>query len=162
MRLDDAYFMAAAAEPALPFDARVIRASGMTVRFWRDSDRINVIMAAPTTGWMCVGFSQSGSLSGSRLVMARLHAGQVDVEEHIATPPTHKKRTGGTPSWAVGGLVEHGHTIIAARVPLDPRDPNRPQDVLTPGRRLTMVLAYSQRAGFYEQSAMRQVVETRV
>jgi hypothetical protein len=69
-----------------------VQGASVTFRWTVQGELLHAEMSAPTTGWVCVGLSDSPGLWGSLLVMGAVRDGQAHVEEHVARPPAHPRR----------------------------------------------------------------------
>ena len=89
---------------------------------------IDIKLAAPTTGWVSVGFNpETGrTMKGANLIIGLVRAGKAEVVDHYGTmKDKHKdddKIGGQTNISNVSGSEENGTTQVAFTIPLDSAD----------------------------------------
>lgn len=123
-------------------------------------ERLEVRLAAPTSGWVLVGFNDREGLDGARLFFARVRDGQVQAEAHRTDfrfpAPFHQRitRHGGMEDFrALRGQQEGGMTRVAFSVPLVPK--GRAHIALASGASIHVILAWSVSDDFDHHSRMR-------
>lgn len=160
---------AASALPSLTFlrpiqanaqGSNMIKSAGVTFEWHHVNNRLVARLAAPTSGWIAVGFNSQPGLRHTRFVIADVTARVIRVEEHLALVPTHPEITtlGLTPAISdTRGAVNNGvsqlwfsmaHTI-----------PGPPPLNLSPGRISHLMLAWSRDPDFDHHSAWRRHFE---
>ena len=91
-------------------------------------DSIDIKLAAPTKGWVSIGFNpETGrTMKGANLILGLVKAGKAEVIDHYGTmKDKHKdddKIGGQTNISNVSGSEENGTTQIAFSIPLDSAD----------------------------------------
>ena len=108
-------------------------------------DEIIFTMAAPTTGWVSIGFNPSQRMRDAAFVIGYIdNNGDVQIREDYGTGNTSHASDislGGTEDVRVlSGTTEEGKTVITFALPLDSGDSY--DVVFTPGETYTMLLAY--------------------
>lgn len=130
-------------------------AGGASATWWfADGAPLVVLMEAPSTGWVAVGFNDAPTLDGSRLVMAAVVGDTAVAEEHHARPPEHPRQRALTVrAFEEGG----GLTRVLVEVPVDGVVPGTLR--LAPGVRCGLTLAWSVADDFTHHSRWRGLVE---
>lgn len=124
-------------------------------------DRLAVRLAAPTTGWVLVGFNDRPGLDGARLFFTRVRAGRVEAEAHRTDfrfpAPFHQRIAahGGVEDFRdLAGEIRDGVTRTRFTVPLVPNGARHVP--LSPGKRVYVILAWSVSDDFDHHSRMRE------
>lgn len=141
--------------------AKSITNKRMAMRWGFHRDRLFIEMAAPTMGWVAVGFNMRRQLSGSLLIMgAVLSTGIVHVEDHaILRVGEHQSRSAlGEASLLAnvsGSQARRGraHTQIQFSLPTSSND--NYMLLLTRGMDYHLIMAYSVETDFQHHSRVR-------
>ena len=134
-----------------------IKKNNMQVSWHYQSNRIFFKMAAPTGGWVTIGFNTSAGTTGAYLLMGHVVKGKVEVVEHYTKSPGNYKpitKFGATAHVKdVQGEQNGEHTIIEFSLPVIAN--SKYQRDLTEGLEYIMLIAYSQEDDFQHHSIMR-------
>lgn len=119
---------------------------GMSMQWKIENSTIEIILTAPTTGWVAVGFDPINAMRGANFILAYVKNGQVFVADHFGTElieHASDESLGGTSDvTALGGSETGGTTEISLSIPLDSGDEyDRP---LAKGREHTILLAFGE------------------
>jgi hypothetical protein len=113
---------------------------------WKvDGEILDVIISAPTTGWVSVGFDPTNRMKDANYIMAYVDSsGQGVIEDHFGTNPTAHQSDislGGTQDLElVSASQSGGSTTVNVRLPLVTNDEfDRP---LTPGQTYVVIWAF--------------------
>ncbi len=119
-------------------------AGGVDVQWRVDGDMLEVQMAAPTTGWVSVGFDPSQMMADANMVIGYVEDGEVIIADDYGTGATsHDRDTnlGGTDDvTVVDGREVDGTTIIRFTIPLDSGD--EMDKALAPGNTYTALASH--------------------
>jgi cytochrome c oxidase subunit 2 len=136
-----------AAVPTTPqFDAAQLFEIDEKMNFkWRvEGDQLNIILSAPTAGWVAVGFNPEQAMKGANFILGAVVEGQVLMSDHFGSGYTkhEEDRTlGGQANVTnVHGREESGVTEIGFSIPLDSGDA---MDGSIASGDNTLLLAYS-------------------
>jgi hypothetical protein len=135
-----------------------VEEGGMSVDWSMGADSVELRLAAPTTGWLAVGFNDRPTLDGTRLFMVRVVDGKGEVEEHLADPPNHAPRD---PAHAAGSAkvlsasVVEGATTATIRV----AHSDFGGVEIGPGGTYHLTIAWSRSGDWQHHSAFRSAVE---
>jgi hypothetical protein len=138
-----------------------IEKNGMTVEWeWQDESLL-MRLAAPTGGWLAVGFNLSNELSGTNLIMAAVAESKVRLSDRfIVAPGDHRSMAdmGGIDGLVLmAGSEKDGQTSVLFRVPSAASDQFHFN--LSPGKRFHLLMAYSLEDDFMHHSVMRTSIE---
>ncbi len=111
----------------IPAGFRVERSGPFTLAWRVAGEQIEVIMAAPTSGWVAVGFGPSSGMRGANIIIGFVDdAGNAVVEDHVGHRRTaHRLDTrhgGRTNVTLLDGSESEAGTRIRFRMPLDSGD----------------------------------------
>lgn len=136
-------------------------ANGMVFQWKMEDQNLRCRMAAPTTGWVAVGFNTSPELTGTNLIMgAVLHGFCAVDDQYILVPGVHKSilELGGHNQISMRkGVEEDGFTTIEFVIGMHPKDKFHKE--LVPGREYHVLLAYSEEDDFEHHSRMRTSIK---
>jgi len=140
----------AAVEPA-PAPLREFSIDGLTARWQTEGNALLVDLDGATDGWVLIGFNDLDALAGSRLFFARVVSGKLDVQEHLAVPPEHRRvdRSG---LLGLAHATERMRTRVRVSIPLGEHE----RVSLTPSRSYYVTLAWSMSDDFFHHSARRE------
>lgn len=135
--------------------------NGMTVQWEIVADSLQVIVFAPTQGWVAIGFNERDELTGTHLIMGSVKNGEVLIEDrYIRKPGDHVsvRALGGVDALAhrKGEETKNG-TTLEFRFPLKVEDSYH--CLLAPGKSYYLLLAYSESDDFDHHSRMRTSVK---
>lgn len=133
----------------------------MSVSWKTESDQVRIVMEAPTTGWLAIGFNTSDKLPGTNLLMACVRNGEATLSDrYIVAQGDHRPvgDLGGVPVARLLSGSENEHsTRIEFLLPL--RATDRWYHTLRAGSTYTLLLAFSREDDFAHHSTMRSSVE---
>ncbi len=136
----------------------------MHVEWEYTNKEIEFTMAAPTSGWVTIGFNSKQGMAGCYLLMGRVVNGKVEVVEHYTQSPgkyapisTYDVRP---QVKVISGIEEDGETTIQFKLPQ--KAISKYQKDLTKNSEYYMVLAYSNHDDFQHHSAMRTSVKIKL
>jgi hypothetical protein len=121
-----------------------VTAANMQLQWKVDGDSLNVIVSAPTTGWVSVGFNPSRMMKDANIITGYVKDGQAFVRDDFGT-----KATGHAADESIGGRDDiseasgseaNGSTQIRFTIPLDSGDSK--DQVLEAGQEYKVILAY--------------------
>ena len=125
-------------------------ANGMVVQWRVEGERLRVVLDAPTTGWVGIGFHPESGMQGANFVLGYVRRGQTVVADHFGTRRDQHQddvRLGGTNDVElVSGSESGNRTVIEFTIPLDSGD--RYDKVLVPGARTPILLCYGPQDNF--------------
>lgn len=108
------------------------------------STEIEVVLAAPTTGWLAIGFEPSRVMRDANIVIGYVAGDDVAIEDHFGNRLTaHRPDVdlgGSSDVTILGGGEADGRTEITFSIPLDSGDDY--DAVLTPGSDHTIIFSY--------------------
>ena len=143
---------------------KTISKNKMKVSWYHQKDSVYFEMAAPTTGWVTIGFNTNSGIQGAYLLMGRVVDGIPSVVEHFTVSAGNYKSIkvlGEEPSVTVlSGLEANGLTKIKFALPIKAN--NRYQKELNAGKAYSLILAYSQSDDFQHHSMMRTAVQIKL
>jgi hypothetical protein len=131
--------------------------NGMTVSWKIEEEHLRIVMTAPATGWVAIGFNTADELAGTNLLMGCVINTEVMLSDrYIVAPGDHRPVSdlGGTPAARLlsGSEDEHA-TRIEFLLPQKASDPWH--HTLQAGQTYTLLLAFSLQDDFAHHSAMR-------
>lgn len=111
---------------------------------WRaDDSLLHVMMSAPTTGWVAVGFHSEGAMKNANILIGYVEGTTVHLRDDFGTDYTaHAADTtlGGTSDLTVvDGSESGGRTTIRFTIPLSSGDPDDRD--LVPGEECAVIMA---------------------
>jgi hypothetical protein len=117
----------------------------MTLRYAIDGDDLLLEIAAPTRGWVALGFEPTRAMAGANILIGYVDgSGSVSVEDHFGDGLfTHRQdtRLGGTRDVAViGGSESSAGTVVTFSIPLDSGD--QYDKTLEPDTTVHVILAW--------------------
>lgn len=125
---------------------------------WRHTDgTLQCQVSAPTQGWFAAGFNDSEGLDKAWIVIGHVTEPITRVEEHIATPPTHRtvQSLGLQPAIIeFSGLYSAGYSVLNFTVLH--KINGRPELDLKRGNSLYLMLAWSYESDFEHHCAWRK------
>ena len=140
---------------------KTITEQGMELTWNYANDRIHFEMAAPTSGWLCIGFNDGPSMTGAYLLMGRIVDGSSEVVAHYTQSPGNYKPLSkyGLASTVqnVSGEETVEGSILRFSLPTTARSDYARN--LHSGTVYTLTLAYSRSDDFDHHSAMRTSVQ---
>lgn len=116
----------------------------MTFDWSVNGDQLAVRLAAPTTGWVAVGFNPTKKMKDADIIIGYVKKGKVKILDEFGTAATQHKsdsKTGGTNNVTVVGGTEEGKTTtIEFSIPLNSGDAK--DTVIDPNADTTIILGY--------------------
>lgn len=116
---------------------------------WKVEDStgtIRIILTAPTTGWLAVGFEPTAFMNEANLLIGYVSGGAAQVRDDYGTGAvTHESDVtlGGTDNVElIAGSEVSGETVLEFRIPLDSGDAY--DKVLVEGTTYSVIFAYGQ------------------
>jgi hypothetical protein len=155
---------------AIPVLVFCISASGDTIRLGNmdctyeiKKDRLQIILSAPTEGWLAVGFNNQNSIKGADLLMFCVKGDEVIFEDqfvHAAGKHPEDSLCGGESNIRMESAAEEsGRTIVEFSIPLSSGD--KFGFVHQTGQDFWLILTYSVSDDFDHHSIMRKHIKTR-
>ena len=133
-----------------------IAEGGMTFTWTHAGERLRGTLAAPTRGWLAVGFNDARTLEGTRFVIAAVAGAPPVAEVHVALVPEHPpiEALGGRSGLAdVAGVFAGGMSRATFSLPEVGGAPYAAD--LRAGARTHLMLAWSHGSEFEHHSAWR-------
>lgn len=135
-----------------------LKLGGMTCTYEIQSDSIEIILEAPTTGWLGIGFNAKNDIVGSDLLLFRIRENHSEGEDQFVRGfqdhPTDRSLGGTTQFRLLEGEERNGVTKIKFRIPLQSPDSfDFKHQVRAP---FWLILAYSVSDDFDHHSKMRK------
>ena len=100
----------------------------MTFAWSVSGDNLLVKLAAPTTGWVAVGFHPTDMMKDANIIIGYVKDGKVEISDDFGTQPTQhspdSKRDGADNVTVVGGSESGNTTTLEFSIPLKSGDPN--------------------------------------
>lgn len=138
-----------------------INKHGMQVSWSFEADQLMIVMSAPTTGWVTVGFNENPSTDGAYLLMGNIIHSKITVTEHYTLSPGNYKpfsQLGAAENISIiSGKESSTQTTITFKIVFDER--NKYQEQLQEGKSLYMIMAYSRADDFQHHSMWRESVK---
>jgi hypothetical protein len=110
-----------------------------------DNQDLEVIVSAPTSGWIAVGFDPSSMMRDANFIMCAVVSGDAVVRDDFGVSSTsHSPDTslGGVDNVTIiDGSENSGRTEVRFSIPLDSGDEY--DRALVPGNEYTVLLAYA-------------------
>lgn len=146
---------------------QAITVEGMTLTWQFEVDQLRILLAAPTSGWLAVGFNTHPGLAQTCLVMGAVLANhRVVVEEHaILRPGEHHAKTRlGLPEriHSRAGYQHQGITQLTFMLPVRAARDDLYSYDLVEGHLYHILLAYSRETNFNHPSMMRTAITLRL
>ena len=147
--------------PAEPGFEKISR-SGITFQWRIEGDQLEVILSAPTEGWVAVAFNPTEMMQGANFVIGYIQDGQVYIRNdhgNWLTSHVSDESQGGTQDAVlVRGEEKNGSTTLRFTLPVDSSDE---YDVkLNIGGTNTILLAYGAKDSFTSMHRLKTKVET--
>ncbi|RMA56744.1 DOMON domain-containing protein [Ulvibacter antarcticus] len=137
-----------------------IKKHGMEIQWYFDQDTIQFTMAAPTNGWVTIGFNETNSITGAYLLMGRVRQNIAEVVEHFTLSPGNYKPINSLDDHIlvnnVSGVESNNTTTISFSVEVS--SACKYQKELSVGKSYWMIIAYSLEDDFQHHSIMRTSV----
>lgn len=130
---------------------------------WHDDGRLFCTFAAPTSGWLSVGFNNQHLLRNTRFVIGAVFRTGARVEEHVAVVPSHSPVQDEGLAEAIQDEmvdVQDGVSRLRFSWPHHFADTDNPD--LSPGYHTYLMLAWSHEPDFDHHSAWRRHFELRL
>jgi hypothetical protein len=109
-----------------------------------EGDQIHVMMSAPTTGWVAIGFDPEVAMSGANIIIGAVKKGKFKVEDHYGDRKrghsSDEKLGGKNDVLNPSGTETDGVTTISFTLPLDTGD--KYDKVIHPQGTSRVMLAY--------------------
>ena len=117
-----------------------ISKSGITLQWKVVGDNLDVILNAPTTGWVAVGFDPSNRMQGANIILGKVNNGIPEVRDDFGSAPTDHTEDVSQDVTPNGGTEVDGITTVSFIIPLDSEDPmDKP---LVEGESYKVILSY--------------------
>lgn len=120
-------------------------------------ENINIILSAPTNGWLAVGFNPSRMMKDANILIGYIKNGDVFMEDHFGSGNTKHKSDidlGGTDDITVTGGTETGDkTTLKFSIPLHSWDSNDRR--LEQGGEYKVIFAYGKKDDFKSYHKLR-------
>ncbi len=127
-----------------------ITKDGINLQWPVKDEHLDVIVRAPTTGWVAVGFDPVRRMKGANIVIGFVKDSQVFMRGDYGVARTSHRadeKVGGKNNITdVSGSETGASTELAFTIPLDSGNPG--DRVLVPGREYTVLLAYGSKDNF--------------
>ena len=119
-------------------------AAGVNVQWRVDGDTITVQAAAPTTGWVAVGFDPSRQMADANIIIGYVTDGEVAIDDHYGvgaiSHESDESNGGSNDITGAEGEETDGATVIRFTIPLDSGDSmDKPLEV---GASYRVIVAY--------------------
>jgi hypothetical protein len=130
---------------------------GFELEWERQGDQVRFSLTAPTTGWVAVGFTETGDLMDSNLIQGRVKDGKVFIQDQFITglgehPPVESLAVPSRIS-DLEGQEENGKTTIVFSIEKEKMD--KLHYNLSEGKEIHVWLAYSVSDDFDHHSRKR-------
>jgi len=113
-------------------------------------ENLNIILSAPTTGWVAVGFDPSRMMKDADILIGYVKNGEVFMEDHFGSGNTKHRADvdlGGTEDITVlGGSEKEEKTTLKFSIPLHSWDSNDRK--LEKGEEYKVIFAYGKKDDF--------------
>jgi len=139
----------------------VITSANITLRWRVNGQNLDVILSAPTSGWVAVGFDPTSMMRDANFVLTEVNDGVAVARDDYGTGLTSHASDvslGGTDNVTnLTGTETGGTTEVSFTIPLDSGDEfDRP---LEPGAAYRVLLAYSVSSDLSVKHTQRTAVE---
>ena len=133
----------------------------MTVEYTIAEEQIEITLAAPTEGWIAIGFEPSSVMKDANIIIGAVENGTLTVEDHFGTSTfVHKPDTdigGSRDVTGMSGSEADGSTTLSFSIPLDSGDSY--DTVLHSGDSVKVILAYANKDAFRTKHSYRTSAE---
>jgi hypothetical protein len=124
--------------------AHEVKVKDMTFAWTVDGDKLAVKVAAPTDGWVGIGFNPTEAMKGANIVMGYVKNGKVKIVDEFGDQETghsiDTKLGGSEDVTVIGGSEEGGVTTLEFAIPLDSGD--KSDNVINVNSDTKIILAY--------------------
>jgi len=124
--------------------AHEVKVKDMTFAWTADGDKLAVKVAAPTDGWVGIGFNPTDMMKDANIIIGYVKDGKVTIADEFgdrSTGHSHDTKLGGSDDvTVVGGTEEGGVTTIEFAIPLDSGD--KSDNVIDINSDTKVILAY--------------------
>jgi hypothetical protein len=124
--------------------------NGMVVQWRVENTRLHVILQAPSTGWVGIGFHPDYKMQGANFIIGYVRRGEVIITDHFGTRKdrhdSDTKLDGSEDVTVIGGSEEDGKTTVEFTIPLASDDSS--DKPLVPGESTPILLAYGPQDNF--------------
>lgn len=139
-----------------------ISSSGIAFQWRIEGDQLEVILSAPTEGWVAVAFNPTEMMQGANFIIGYVKDGQVHIRNDYGnwlTSHVSDESQGGTQDVVLArGEEKNGSTTLRFTLPVDSADE---YDVkLNIGGTNTILLAYGAKDSFTSMHRLKTKVET--
>ncbi len=135
-------------------------AEGITLQWRTDENYLHIILSAPTTGWVAVGFDPQVQMQGADILIGYYNGEAIMSDEYGNSTTGHTADTnlGGTNDiMNISGMEEDGNTQLKFMIPLDSGDDY--DNPLVPGNQHTVILAYGPSDNFTSYHTVRTIIQ---
>lgn len=109
-----------------------------------EGENIAIKLAAPTKGWVGIGFHPTEEMKGANIILGFVKDGKVEIEDDFGNQPTvhtaDTKREGKDNVTVIGGSETGDITTLEFSIPLRSDDPN--DGIIEPNGDTKVILAY--------------------
>lgn len=138
-------------------EEKSLTTDGFHLEWVHDNDKVRFSLTAPTTGWVAVGFTETGDLMNSNLIQGNVVRGKHEVQDQFITgfgehPPVEALAVPSCIS-ETGGKQENGKTTISFSI--NSRKKDKLHYDLVEGKKIKVWLAYSVSDDFDHHSRKR-------
>jgi hypothetical protein len=133
-----------------------ISASNITLQWKVVGSDLEVILSAPTTGWVSVGFDPSSRMQGANIILGKFDGGLVVRDDYGTGPTVHAQDSTTQDVTGIDGTEQSGSTTVRFTIPLDSGDSQ--DKPLTQGQSYKVILAYGASDNFDQQHSARASV----
>jgi len=116
----------------------------MTFDWSIEGENIAIKLAAPTKGWVGIGFHPTVEMKGANIILGFVKDGKVEIEDDFGNQPTihtaDTKREGKDNVTVIGGSETGDITTLEFSIPLRSDDPN--DGSIEPNGDTKVILAY--------------------
>jgi hypothetical protein len=124
---------------------------------WKVAEtELEIILSAPTDGWVAVGFDPSNRMRGANFILGKVEDGRLVVRDDFGSGPTVHVRDSRQDVTSIDGTEQGGKTTVRFSIPLDSGDSQ--DKPLVQGRSYTVLLAYGRNDSFNQRHATRTSV----
>jgi hypothetical protein len=126
-----------------------------------DGENIDIILSAPTTGWIAVGFDPGRMMKDANIIIGYVENNEVFIRDDFGAGYTkHKADTdlGGTDDITIkGGSEINGKTTLEFSIPLHSLDSN--DRILEQGEEYKLIFAYGKKDDFTSYHKFRTSIK---
>jgi hypothetical protein len=134
-----------------------ISSSNITLQWKIVGTDLEVILSAPITGWVAVGFDPSNRMQGANIILGRVVPVNVlEVRDDYGSAPTAHSQDVTNNVTGVEGTEQGGTTTVRFTIPLDSGDPE--DKLLVQGTSYRVLLSYGSSDNFDQQHAVKTAV----